>query len=142
MSLNVRQTRFVQSFALHQNGSKAAREAGYSAKTASQMSFENLRKPEIQEALSALRREIEAKLGVSKDRAIREIQGAVEVAKAQGDASAMIAGWREIARMCGYYDKERAAKVSINVTAKRVIEKMETMTDAELMEVITDNTDS
>ena len=44
----------------------------------------------------------------------------------------MIAGWREIGRICGYYAPEKDLKVHVNVTAQRLIEKYETMSDAEL----------
>jgi phage terminase small subunit len=135
-----RQARFVQGFALHGNGSKAARQAGYSAKTAGQISSENLKKPEIQEALSEFRRGIEDALEVSRERVLIELQEAIEMAKSQSNAGAMIAGWREIAKICGYYEQSKETKVTINIAAKRVIEKMETLTDAELLEIVTDST--
>ena len=134
--LNTKQERFVQAFALHGNGSKAAREAGYSPKTAAQISSENLKKPEILEALSGYQKVLATELNVTRQKVLQELQTAISIAQAQGDASAMIAGWREIARICGYYEKEREFKVSINITAKRMIDKLETMTDDELLKIV------
>jgi phage terminase small subunit len=132
--LNAKQERFVQAFALHGNGSKAAREAGYSPKTAAQISSENLKKPEIVEALSAFRKELATELNVTKQKVLQELQTAISIAQAQGNASGMIAGWREIARICGYYTPE-VKKIDLDISGKRVMEQMETMTDAELLEM-------
>jgi phage terminase small subunit len=134
--LNAKQERFVQAFALHGNGSKAAREAGYSPKTAAQISSENLKKPEIVEALSAFRKGIEAELQINKQKVLEEIQRAISIAQAQGDASAMIAGWREIGRLCGYYAPE-VKKIDLDISGKRVIDRLELLSDAELMEMVT-----
>jgi Terminase small subunit len=49
--LSLKQKRFVEGYAASGNGAEAAREAGYSAKTAYAISSENLRKPHIAQAL-------------------------------------------------------------------------------------------
>ena len=136
MSLNDRQARFVHAYALSGNGSKAAREAGYSPRTAGQMGFELLKKPDVVEALSAYRKGIEAEFNVSKQRVLEELQSAIELAKIQGDAGAMIAGWREVAKICGYYSPERV-KVDVDISGKRFIDRLEQMTDAELLRIST-----
>jgi phage terminase small subunit len=44
----------------------------------------------------------------------------------------MIAGWREIAKMLGYYEPERR-KIDVSVSAKRMVDQFETMSDEELL---------
>lgn len=60
---------------------------------------------------------------------------AIEMAKMQGEAGVMVNGWREIGRMCGYYAPE-VKKIDVNITAKRVIDKLETLSDSELADMI------
>ena len=45
-----KQLRFVEEYVGNQNASKAARQAGYSPKTAGQIGHELLKKPEIRQA--------------------------------------------------------------------------------------------
>jgi hypothetical protein len=55
MALTAKQHTFIECYVQHWNASRAAREAGYSEKTAGQQGYENLKKPEIA-------REIEARI--------------------------------------------------------------------------------
>lgn len=48
-----RQKVFVERYTTHWNGARAAREAGYSSKTAKEMAYENLTKPHIRVAIEA-----------------------------------------------------------------------------------------
>jgi succinate dehydrogenase flavin-adding protein (antitoxin of CptAB toxin-antitoxin module) len=56
----------------------------------------------------------------------------------QADSGNMIAGWREIGRMCGYYAPE-VKKIDVNITAKRAIDKLETLSDEDLLQMIEDS---
>ena len=49
--LTEKQARFVAEYLVDLNATEAAKRAGYSEKTAYSIGFENLRKPEIQEAV-------------------------------------------------------------------------------------------
>lgn len=63
---------------------------------------------------------------------------AIDMARIQADSGNMVAGWREIAKMCGYYAPE-VHKIDVTVTAKRVIDRLETMSDADLLEMVNEN---
>lgn len=52
--LNVRERKFFRNLGSGMSGAKAAREAGYSAKCAAEIAYENLRKPHIQKSLQDL----------------------------------------------------------------------------------------
>ncbi len=62
-------------------------------------------------------------------------QEAIELARLRGDPSAMIAGWREIAKMHGYYAPERK-QVRLSIDARVQRAELQQMTDAELFELI------
>ena len=50
--LTPKQQRFVEEYLIDLNATQAAIRAGYSNKTAGQVGYENLRKPEIQQAVT------------------------------------------------------------------------------------------
>ena len=72
---------------------------------------------------------------VSRDRVLRELQDATALARRNGDPGAMIAAWRELGKICRYYAPERTVKVDVNIAAKRVVDRLETLSDRELMEL-------
>lgn len=52
--LTPREAKFVERYAVHLNGARAAREAGYSEHSCYEIAWENLRKPQIKAALVPL----------------------------------------------------------------------------------------
>lgn len=51
MALTAKQTAFIREYLVDLNATQAAIRAGYSEKTASEMGYENLNKPQIEEAI-------------------------------------------------------------------------------------------
>ena len=49
----------------------------------------------------------------------------------------MISGWREIGKICGYYAPVEV-KMKMDVTGNIMLDKMNGMSDAELLKVITE----
>ncbi len=90
--------------------------------------------PEVQ-AVRAGEAEIVAHAQVTRAAVLQGFEEAIEVARLRSDPSAMIAGWREIAKMCGYYAPERK-QVQLSVDARVQRNELERMTDAELAELI------
>ena len=72
VALTEKQQRFVEEYLVDLNATEAAKRAGYSEKTAYSIGFENLRKPEIQEEIQAMREEQAKRTGVTADRVIQE----------------------------------------------------------------------
>lgn len=131
--LPTRRDRFAANYVRSGNASQAAREAGYAARGSRVTGCRLLADPNVLAAVRTYQREHEAQLAMSRDRLLQELLEAVELARTKQDPGAMIAGWREIGRICGYYTPEREAKVHVNIAAKRVIDRMETMSDTELI---------
>ena len=98
-----KQIAFAEEYALCRNGQQAAVRAGYAPHAARIMASKLLTKANIIKIVRAREREYEARLEVSRDRLVAELVQAVELAKAQGDVLAVIAAWREVAKVCGYY---------------------------------------
>jgi phage terminase small subunit len=71
--LTAKQQRFIGEYLIDLNATQAAIRAGYSAKTAGQIGDENLKKPEIAEAVAARQAVISQKLEVTQERVVAEL---------------------------------------------------------------------
>jgi hypothetical protein len=47
----------------------------------------------------------------------------------------MISGWREIAKICGYYERKVEVSIHPNIAAQRLVSQLETMSTDELMKL-------
>ena len=131
--LTSRQQKFVKNYVRLGNASQAAREAGYAAAGARVTACRLLANPNLQAAISSERRRYEQNLGITRERVIAELRSTVDIARTQGNAPAMISGWREIAKICGYYERRVEVTIHPNIAAQRVVSQLETMSTDELM---------
>ena len=138
--LNQRQTKFVAGYVQHGNAANAARDAGYAAKSARVTACRLLTNPNIQCGIAVERRRYEQDLGITRERVIAELRSAIELARAQGNAPAMISGWREIAKICGYYERRVEVSIHPNVAAQRWVSQLETLSTDELMKLTESST--
>lgn len=67
-----KQERFVQEYLVDLNATQAAIRAGYSVKTAGQIGVENLKKPEIQQAIQAERTRLAERVEITQERVLAE----------------------------------------------------------------------
>lgn len=140
MKITRKQARFAEELVIDGNATAAAIRAGYNPNSARVTACRLLKaNAAVQAAVQAEQTAQADRMNVNRDRVISELQEAIAVARAKGDAGAMIAGWREIGKICGYYQPERALRVDVNIAAKRFIDKLETMSDAELLEIVERN---
>lgn len=135
LKLSARQQRFVKHYVRLGNASQAARQAGYAEAGARVTACRLLTQINIQEAVSAERRRYEKGLRITREQVIDELRSAIEIARNQGNVSAMISGWREIAKICGYYERRVEVSVHPNVAAQRLISQLETLSSHELMKI-------
>ncbi len=105
--LTAKQTRFVDAYLVDCNGTQAAIAAGYSQVSARVGAHRLLTKPAVRAAIAARQGVDSQRLQIGRQEAINALLEAVQQARALGDPMAMIAGWREIGRMLGFYAPER-----------------------------------
>ena len=127
--------RFVQEYLVDRNGAAAAVRAGYSKRTARQQAYELLTRPDVAEAVRHGEAEIAAKAHVTREAVLHGFQEAIELGRSRSDPAAMIAGWREIAKMCGYYAPERKC-VELSTEGLAVRAEIEAMSDEELANLV------
>lgn len=72
-ALTAKQSRFVAEYLIDLNATQAAIRAGYSAKTAQQISSENLSKPVVAAAIAEGQKVLAAKSGVTAERIVKEL---------------------------------------------------------------------
>ncbi|KVM70132.1 terminase [Burkholderia ubonensis] len=70
---NAKHMRFVDEYLIDLNATQAAIRAGYSKRTAGQMGFELLKKPEIAEAIADAMKAREARTEITQDRVLQEL---------------------------------------------------------------------
>lgn len=127
------QRRFVDNLLSGMPQTSAARAAGYA--TPHVDGSRMMRSKTVREALQYLNRKHEKASQMTRKKVMDGMLEAIDMAKLQGESGVMVAGWREIGRMCGYYAAEKKV-IDINITAKRAVDKLETLTDAELLDMI------
>ena len=71
-TLTPKQQRFVDEYLTDLNATQAAVRAGYSARSASEQGYDNLRKPQIQAAIAAARTSQCERVDIDADRVVRE----------------------------------------------------------------------
>jgi Terminase small subunit len=129
-------TRFVQEYLVDRNGAAAAVRAGYSKRTARQIAHELLTRPDVAAAVRDGEAEIAAHAHITRATVMRGFQEAIKVGRSRADPSAMIAGYREIAKMCGFYAPERKQVEVVSTAGSAITARLELLTDAQLVNLI------
>lgn len=111
----------------------AARMAGYSRPES--QGYEVVKSPKVAEAIKYLHKKHEAVSDMTRKKVMDGMLEAIDMARMMADPGVMVTGWREIGRMCGYYAPE-VKKIDINISAKRVIDKLETLSDEDLLQLV------
>lgn len=73
MALTEKQKRFVAEYLVNLNATQAAIKAGYSEKTAEVIGYENLRKPQIAEAIDRAMKDRQQRTEITQDAVLKEL---------------------------------------------------------------------
>lgn len=130
--LTNKQKQFANLYALLGNASEAARQAGYSERSAKVTACRLLTKANVAHAVAERRAEYAAELQITKEDVIAGVLSAVEMARRQENPAAMIQGCSALARLLGYFTPE-TARVEIGLDAAAVGARMAALSDADLL---------
>lgn len=133
--LTAKRQTFVNEYCIDRNASRAARAAGYSAVSAKVTASRLLTDANVRAAVTLREMDAERALGVTRERVLKALQGAFELARQQSDPAAMIAACREISRVCGYYPSERRT-VNLSAVPTNTALHFDSMSDAELFKIM------
>lgn len=128
-----KQKAYVENRAFGMNKQDSAVAAGYSDAAKEATRLEQL--PIITEALAAERAANARLAGYTREDVINGLKRAIDDAVILADPQGQIAGWREIAKICGYYAPEIKQHV---LTAGQVAKRgeLEVLSDEELLDLI------
>ena len=73
-------------------------------------------------------------LNMSRKNVMRGILEAIDMAKDMRQPNGMITGWKEIGRMCGFYEPERR-EIKLSVDGQQMIEQLRTVSKEKLLEL-------
>lgn len=130
--LTTKQRQFVEAWAKGDSIPNACLRAGYSDDG---IGYRLARMPNILALKHEYEAEYEQAAEMDRKQVMEGFKEAIEMAKLMADPTAMISGWREIGRMCGYYAPVEA-RVKIDITGNVTMTRLTQMTDAELLEMI------
>lgn len=134
--LTEQQKIYVQQIMHGKSPGIAARIAGYS--NPDQQGYAVIKSAKVAAAVKYLHQKHEKAADMNRKKVMDGFLEAIEMAKLQADSGNMIAGWREIGRMCGYYAPE-VKKIDVTITGKRAIDVLETLTDDALLQMVAES---
>mgnify|MGYP003444099325 CR=1 FL=1 len=134
-TLTPRQEQFVENYVLCDNATEAARRAGYGERGAGVTATRLLKNANVLAAIDVLRAANAERFALSREAVIEEILAAIAVAKEQSNPLVVISGWREIAKMCGFYQPVKH-QVEIPRTQSDMLRRFEAMSDEELIAIV------
>ena len=68
---------------------------------------------------------------------MRGMLEAVDMAREMRQANTMLSSWKEIGRMCGFYEPEKR-EIMLSVKSAEIIEEMKTLTREQLLAIAED----
>lgn len=110
----------------------AGKAAGYSDATARQLAPG--RAQAVQQTLDEARQALARATNIRKKDVIMGVLDAIDRARLAGEPNTEINGWKEVAKLMGYYAPE-VKKIDLTVTQGNLKSKFEQMSDQELLEL-------
>jgi phage terminase small subunit len=133
--LTAKQSRFIDEYMVDMNGAAAAVRCGYSKRTSRAIACELLTKPDILAGLQARQTADAARLSIQREDVLNGLVEAAAMAKLQCDPAGMVAAWKQVGHLMGYYSPERI-KVDMRVQGQTMANHLERLSDAELLALI------
>lgn len=133
--LSPRQEKFVEHYSLCGNAAEAARLAGYSARSAKVQACRLTNDNRVIAEIAKRRRAYQQELQITKDDVVVGLLNAIQLAKEQQNPSAMISGFSQVAKLCGFYEPD-VSRIEISDESLRLRHQFAAMSDDELLAVI------
>lgn len=131
--LTEKQKLFVKFWAQGDSIPGASRRAGYA--DGAQMAYRMVHMPNILKLHNEYAAAYEEASQMDRKQVMEGLKEAIDMAKLMADPTAMIQGWKTIGQMCGYFAPVEH-KVKVDVTGNVILSRMNSMSDAELLKLI------
>lgn len=122
---------FIKAMAAGENLTGASKKAGFTVQNA----YHLMKQEHIVNAIRTEQNKYERVVNMTRKRVMDGFLEAIEMARLQASPADMIGGWREIAKMCGYYEPK---KVQIDVVHQGVVQlkALAQLSDGDLLKMI------
>ncbi len=134
-TLTPKQRLFIKFMGEGDNQTNAAIRAGVPPKSASVTASQFRKHDVINRLIAAERAKYEEAAQMTREKVMDGMLEAIDMAKLMAEPSSMISGWREIGKICGFYAPVEH-KIKMDVTGNIVLDKLNSMSDAELLKII------
>lgn len=131
--LTEKQLVFVRAWASGESITTASARAGYN--DGATFAYRMTKMPNVLKVYHAEKTKYEAAAGMTRKKVMDGLLEAVEMAKLMAEPATMVSGWREVGRMCGYYEPVKHT-IDVNVTADVTVRQLNSMSDAELLRLV------
>lgn len=132
-NLSPRQRAFVEGVVrAGKSKRQAAHDAGYSSPRSAVQRLET--STAVQKALETEHKAHEEALNMTRKRVVDGLIEAVDMARVKADPLSMVAGWREVAKICGYYEPVKH-QVEVSVNGQVLLNQITSMSDADLLKL-------
>lgn len=132
--LTEKQVLFAKFYAQGDSVPNAMARAGYSTADYS-LGYRMIKMPNVIRAIDAERQKFEEANQMTRKKVMEGLLEGIEMAKLMAEPASMISGWREIGKMCGYYEP-RKVQVDVNVAGNVIHQRINSLSDAELLKII------
>lgn len=136
--LTENQLRFVKNWASGDSIGNAYLRAGFDSPgttTGGSRGYQLVKQPNIIAAYQREKAKYEEASQMTRKKVMDMLLESYETAKLMAEPASMVAAAREVGKMCGYYAPVET-RVKVDVTGNIVMNKLNNMTDQELLEVI------
>lgn len=137
--LTDQQRAFVKLWASGESVTAASIKAGYN--DGASIAYRMTKMPNILKLYDAEKTLYEEASQMTRKKVMDMHMEAFDMAKLMAEPSSMVSAAREIGKMCGYYEPTRHT-VDINISGNVVLDRMNRLTDSELLKLITQASDS
>ena len=124
---------FVQHWAKGETIPNAMARAGYNDQPS--YGYRMAKMPNILALYNEEKAKYEEAAQMTRQRVMDGLLEAVEMAKLMAEPATMVSGWREIGKMCGYFEPKKV-DISVNVTGNVIHQRLNQLSDAELLKII------
>jgi phage terminase small subunit len=131
--LTDKQKEFTRYWAQGDSIPNAATRAGYKGNTT--IAYRMVKMPNVLKLKARYEAEWQETGKMTREKVMNGMIESIEMAKLMSEPSSMIAGWREIGKICGYYAPVEH-KVKVDVSGNILVDKLNSLSDAELLKII------
>lgn len=131
--LTEKQRAFVKFWAQGESIATASIKAGYN--DGASLAYRMVRMPNILKLYEEEKRLYEEACQMTRKRVMDGLLEGIEMAKLMAEPATVISGWREVGKMCGYYEPVKQ-KIELSVKGEIAMKTMERMSDEELMKLL------